>query len=433
MPAQPRRQKRLPRTQTRTLMATRRAAFGFIFFTVLLDMLAVGIIVPILPKLIVSFVGGDIGKAAQISGVFSFTWALMQFFFSPVIGALSDRFGRRPIVLLSNFGLGLDYILMALAPSLSWLWIGRVIAGITAASFSAASAYISDVTLPQERAKHFGILGAAFGFGFVVGPAMGGYLGSIDLRLPFWVAASLSLANGLYGLFVLPESHALENRTAFNWRKANPIGSLNLLKSKHVLTGLATVAVLYNLAHDALPSVFVLYASHRYGWNDRTIGLTLAFVGVCSMIVSGGVVGPVVKKLGERRALLIGHAFGIIGFAIYGLAPHGWMLVSSIPVTALWGLITPSIQALMTKSLGPDQQGQLQGSMASLRGLTGLAGPVIFTQIFALAVSRSVNHGHDAIVGAPYMLSAVLLSIGAWVAFRFTRMVNQPAADNSAT
>src|SRR6266851_1327167 len=298
----------------------RRAALAFIFVTVVLDMLALGMIVPVLPKLVEDFVGGNTARAAEIYGLFGTVWALMQFVFSPVLGALSDRYGRRPVILLSNLGLGLDYLVMALAPSLAWLFVGRVISGITAASFSTAYAYITDVTEPAKRAASFGMMSAAFGLGFVLGPAIGGVLGHIDPRLPFWVAAGFSLLNYLYGLLVLPESLPQERRERFSWRRANPVGSITLLRSHRELLGLAFVNFIGSIAHEALPTTFVLYAMYRYGWNERTVGLAIAAVGVCSAIVGAGLVQPAVARFGERRVMLLGHVFGIAGFTVYGLA-----------------------------------------------------------------------------------------------------------------
>src|SRR5262245_13919794 len=271
----------------------RRAALAFIFAIVLLDVIALGIVIPVLPKLVEGMVG-DTALGAQVFGLFGTVWALMQFFFSPVLGALSDRYGRRPVLLISMTGHGLDYILMALAPNLVWLFIGRVISGVTAASFSTAYAYIADVTEPAKRAAAFGMVGAAFGIGFVLGPALGGILGSFDPRLPFWVAAAFSLANAAYGWLVLPESLPVERRMAFSWARANPVGSLRLLGQNPVLLGLAGVAFLYHLAHVVLPSTAVLYASYRYGFDDMTMGLTLAAVGIASGIVQGFLIRPAV-------------------------------------------------------------------------------------------------------------------------------------------
>ena len=347
----------------------RRAALVFIFITVVLDMLALGMIVPVLPKLVEDFVGGDTARAAEIYGLFGTVWALMQFIFSPVLGALSDRYGRRPVILLSNFGLGLDYIVMALAPSVGWLFLGRVISGITSASTSTAYAYIADVAPPEKRAAGFGMLSAAFGLGFVVGPAIGGVLGNIDPRLPFWVAAGFSFLNYLYGLLVLPESLSIERRERFSWRRANPMGSLKLLRSHRELFGLAIVHFIGNIAHEALPTTFVLYAMYRYGWNARTVGLAIAAVGVCSAVVGAGLVEPVVARFGERRTMLAGLLFGTAGFAIYGLAATGAIFWSALPVNALWGLSGPPMQGMMTRHVGSSEQGQLQGALSSLRGI----------------------------------------------------------------
>jgi DHA1 family tetracycline resistance protein-like MFS transporter len=383
-----------------------RAAFAFIFVTVALDMLALGIMVPVLPKLVIRLEGGDMVRAASMTGVFGLTWNAMQFLFSPLVGAASDRFGRRPIVLLSNLGLGLDYLLMALAPNLGWLFVGRVISGITAASFSTATAYVADVSPPEKRAAHLGLIGAAFGLGFIVGPAMGGFLGHISLRLPFWVAASLSLANAAYGFFVLPESLPPERRASIVWAKANPLGSVALLRSERVLLGLAAVTFLDYVAHESLPSCFVIYTDYRYGWNERDIGLVLAAVGVSTTIVQAALVGPATKRLGERGALVVGTAFGAIAFALYGFASRGALFLAAIPFGALWGIAAPAMQALMTRRVDPTQQGRLQGAISSLRGIGGMIGPLMFTQALAAAMG---NGPLAAAPGAPYLLAAALL------------------------
>jgi DHA1 family tetracycline resistance protein-like MFS transporter len=395
--------------------APRRAALIFIFITVLLDMLAIGLVVPVLPNLVLAFRQGDTVSAAEIFGVFGTAWALMQFFFSPVLGALSDRFGRRPVILLSNLGLGLDYILMALAPTLGWLFVGRVISGMTAASISTAFAYIADVTPGEKRAAAFGMVGVAFGLGFVLGPAAGGLLGAVDLRLPFWVAAALSLLNFFYGLLVLPESLPADRRSPFAWRRANPIGSLVLLRSYPELLGLSSVNFLHYLAHAVLPSVFVLYAGYRYGWTERDVGLALAGVGIFSAIVQGGLIKPIVAWAGERNALLIGLACGALGFAIYGVAPTGAIFCLGVPVMALWGLTGPAVQALMSQRVGPTEQGQLQGAQSSLQGVANLIGPGLFTATFALAIAP--QHRWEA-PGTPFVLAALMLMIAMVVGAR---------------
>jgi len=397
--------------------AQRAPAFVFIFITVLLDMLALGMIIPVLPKLVADFLGGDTARAAEIFGLFGTAWALMQFVFSPVQGALSDRFGRRPLILMSNFGLGLDYILMAMAPTLTWLFVGRVISGITSASISTAYAYIADVTPGEKRAGRFGLLGVAFGAGFVFGPALGGLAGNISPRLPFWIAAALSLTNALYGLLVLPESLPRAQRAGFAWRRANPFGAFVLLTSQPQLSGLATVSFLSNLAHASLPSISVLYMQYRYGWDQRTVGLTLAGVGLCAMIVQGGLIGRTVQRFGERTTLIMGLGFGVAGFAVFGFAPTGVMFWSGIPLLALWGFASPSALGLMSRRVSGSEQGQLQGANASLMGVANLLGPGLFTQVFALAIGAGIAW-HEP--GAPFLLAAGLLVLAAIVALRAT-------------
>src|SRR5271165_1461427 len=383
-----------------------RATFVFIIVTVTLDFLAFGIIAPVLPNLIIHFEGGNMARAAAVTGYFGFAWATMQFLFLPVLGAWSDRFGRRPVILISCLGLGLDYIFMALAPTLRWLFVGRIISGITTSNVSTAFAYIADVTPAEERAKKYGLLGAAFGLGFVIGPAVGGLLGHYSLRAPFWAAAALSLANFLYGLFVLPESLPAEKRAKSAWHMANPLGSLTLLRSNVVLSGLAVVTVLYYLAHQALPSVFVLYTEYRYGWSERTVGIALGAVGICVAAVSGGMVGPYVKRFGERLSLTSGLFFGVLGFAGFAMAPKGWSFLAAVPFIALWGVAGPAMQSLMSQQVDASAQGKLQGAINSLRALTGMAGPLLFTQVFAAAIAPSAR---VYLPGAPYYLGAALL------------------------
>ena len=395
----------------------RRATFWFIFGTVLLDMLALGITAPVFPKLVIVLEGGNEATAASLFGVFGTVWAAMQFLFAPVLGALSDRVGRRPVILLSCLGLGLDYAIMAWAPTVGWLFVGRVLSGITASSFTTSFAYIADVTEPDERARRFGMLGAAFGVGFILGPAVGGLLGGISLRAPFWAAGALSIVGAAYGWFVLPESLPPERRAPFAWRRANPLGSLRLLRGggHEALLTLAVVAFIYRVAHDALPSVFVLYGDYRFGWTARTVGFALALVGAASIIVQAGLVGPAVRWLGEPRALLAGLACGALAFVVYGLAPNGVVFLMGIAPGALYGLVYPSLQGLMTRRVGPDAQGQLQGALGSLMGIAGVIAPVLFTQTFAAAIGRFRGFG---VPGAPFFLAALLLLVAMAVAER---------------
>lgn len=400
-----------------TAAARRPAAFVFIFITILLDMLALGLVMPVLPKLVESFVDNDTAVAAQVFGLFGTAWAVMQFVASPVLGALSDRFGRRPVVLLSNFGLALDYVLMALAPSLAWLFVGRLISGVTSASISTAFAYIADITEPDQRPKQFGRVGAAFGGGFVLGPALGGLLGGMDPRLPFWVAAGLGFANTIYGLLVLPESLPKSHRAPFQWRRANPVGALRMLAADLQLASLAVVHFLAQTAHVVLPSMFVLYATYRYGWSESTVGLTLAMVGVCSIVVQSSVVGPVVARCGERMAMVLGLGAGAIGFVVFGLAPTGPLCWLGIPVMALWGIANPALQGLMTRRIAPDQQGRLQGAANSVQSISQLVGPFLFTLTFAYFIGPAAPAKAP---GAPFLLAAVLMVVAVLIALRAT-------------
>lgn len=397
----------------------RRAALVFIFVTVLIDVLSFGLIIPVLPHLVEQFVGGDVVGAAYWVGVFGTVFAAIQFVSLPVQGALSDRFGRRPVILLSCLGLGLDFVFMALANSLPWLFVGRVISGIASASFTTANAYVADVTPPDKRARSYGILGAAFGLGFIVGPLIGGWLGGIDLRLPFWFAAGLALLNFLYGWFVLPESLPPERRTrSFDWSHANPLGSLALLRSYPQVFGLATVVFIANLAHYVYPSIFVLFADYRFRWGPREVSWVLAAVGVCSVIVQAGLIGKVVPRLGERRTLLLGLTCGFAGFVIYGFAASPWVFLIGIPISALWGLAGPSTQALITRKVGSDVQGRIQGALMSLVSLAGIIGPMLFASTFALFIGkRAPVH----LPGAPWLLAALFLLVGWMVAWRYAR------------
>lgn len=453
----------------------RRAAIAFIFVTVVLDVLSLGVTIPVAPKLIEgmvlnSYLGSSMvsaghasdrvpveiasevietirqapdratasqilrsefaqlsdnqrehmldvpldritGRASYYYGLFGAVWALMQFVFSPILGALSDRFGRRRVILISCVGLGLDYILMALAPNLIWLFIGRILSGITAASFATAAAYIADVTPPDKRAASYGLFGAAWGLGFVFGPGLGGLLGETWLRLPFWVAGGLTLLNAAYGYFVLPESLSEENRSSFAWRRASPIGALKLLRSHPELLGLASVLLIYQLAHQVLQSVFVLYAGYRYNWGPEKVGTTLMVVGIFGILMQGFIVRRTAPLLGERRMLFIALIFGGLGYLIYGLAPTGWIFWAAIPVFSLVGFFNPAIQGLMTRRVSPREQGQLQGANSSLMGIAGMIGPLIFTAVFSAAINPTAP---VQLPGAPFLLATALhvLAIG---------------------
>lgn len=401
-----------------THMPVRRAAVTFIFVTVMLDMLAFGIIIPVLPHLIVELIGGSIAKAAVWSSAFGTVYMLMQFVFSPIQGALSDRFGRRSVILISSFGLGIDFIVMALAPVLWLLFVGRIVSGICAASFSTANAYIADVTPKEKRAAAFGLLGAAFGIGFIVGPALGGFLGHYHIRLPFWVAAGLSLVNFCYGFFVLPESLPPDKRSArFDWRHANPFGALVLLRRYPQVFGLASVFFLINLAQFSLNSTYVLYTDYRYGWGPQIVGYTLALVGLCSGLVQAVLVRRLMPALGERRMILTGLVICSVGYVFFGFASVAWVFVLGIPFLCLGGMAGPPAQALMTHQVDAHEQGRLQGALTSLASLAGIFGPALFANLFALFIS---DHAPLPLPGVAFVLAAILLAAAAFLAWRAT-------------
>jgi DHA1 family tetracycline resistance protein-like MFS transporter len=402
--------------------AAKAPAATFIFFTVMLDMLAMGMIAPVLPRLIEGFLNGDASSAARMLGLFGTTFAGMQFFFSPILGSLSDRYGRRPIVLLSNFGLGMDYLLMAWAPALPWLFVGRVISGLTASSVPTAMAYMADVTPPEKRAAAFGMLNAAFGVGFVVGPAMGGLLGGVNPRLPFIVAACLSLLNGMYGLFVLPESLSLDHRSPFSWKRANPVGSVAMLARSKSLLLLSALLLLGYTAQQSLMNVYVIYTDYRFHWSPQTVGISLGVVGVFQILYGIFLVRPATAKLGERISIVIGLTGGAIGYTCFGLSETGLLVWFAIPFLNLNSLTWPSAQSLMSRGTSKSEQGQLQGAINGIRGSAGIIGPGLFTYIFSKAVgSHAIVHAP----GAPFFTAAAMLLVAIPISLFATR---EPAA-----
>lgn len=404
---------------------SRQASFRFIFAVALMNSISFGIMIPILPNLVKQFAGGDTAAASEWNLVFASAWGLMQFLAGPVLGLMSDRWGRRPVLLISLFGLGVDFLFMALAPSLWWLFVGRLLNGATAASFSTANAYLADVTAPAQRARLFGLMGSAFSVGFIFGPAIGGLLADeFGLRAPFLAAGALTLVNWLYGVFVLPESLPPEKRTAaFDWRRANPLGSLRLLRSRPGLVGLAGVGFLFQLSHMVLPTIFVLYVGHRYGWTPTTMGFMFMLTGVAGLVVQSGLVGPVVRRIGERNAVLLGTLGGLMGFAWYGAAPTGTIYLLGIPIFALTGFIMPGLQGLMTRRVAPHEQGQLQGANQSLTGLAAILGPVIFGATFAW----SLRHEAFQVPGLAIFLAAALLGLGFLIALWTAKSVEPEA------
>ena len=378
----------------------------FILITVFIDVLGIGIIIPILPELIKEFAGGSTTVAGRWFGVLAATYAVTQFFFAPLLGAISDRVGRRPVILISLFGLGIDYIIMGFAPSIAWLFVGRLLAGVMGASITTANAYIADVSGPENRARNFGLIGVAFGLGFIFGPALGGILGGIDLRLPFFAAAGLALVNWLYGFFVLPESLLPENRDEFRWAKANPVGSVAVLRSYPLVAGLAFSFIFMVLAQRGLETVWVLYTGHKFGWDAQANGLSLALVGIMATIVQGGMVQPVIKRFGERRAILGGLVIAVITYLGYGLATAGWMLLAFIVFGSIGGVAGPAIQGLVAGTVAPHDQGKVQGAIQSLMSLTAIVAPLLFTAgLFSYFTSDAAP---IELPGAPFLLGAVM-------------------------
>jgi DHA1 family tetracycline resistance protein-like MFS transporter len=407
-------------------MQNKPAAVRFILITVLLDMLGIGVIIPVLPKLVTTMYGGDLSDGSRIFGWFVASYALMQFLFSPVLGNLSDAYGRRRVLLISLLGAGLDYLLMAFAPDLKWLFVGRVISGVTGANIAAANAYIADVSPPAERAKNFGLIGACFGVGFILGPALGGVLGEYSLRMPFIAAAVLNLCNTLYGFFVLPESLAPEHRRRFDWGRINPLASLRALGRFPVVLGLTATILLERLAHDSLPSTWVLFTTYRFHWTEFQNGMSLTLVGAMYAIVAGGLTSKIVGRLGERRALIFGLCVSTLGYLFYGLATQGWMLYAIIAATSIGGVAGPALMSLITKLVPASEQGALQGALSSVQSLAAIAGPLMATSLFGYFTSPGAP---VHLPGAAFLMSAVLVAVGVLLAVRGSQQVSAVASE----
>ena len=394
----------------------RKPALGFIFVTLFLDILGIGLVIPILPKLIEEMSGGNVSSASHTFGWLAALYSLMQFVCAPILGSLSDRFGRRAVILSSLFGSWLDYLLLAFAPTLPWFFLGRIIAGVTGANITAANAYIADVSPPEKRAANFGLVGAAFGLGFIAGPALGGWVGEqFGLRVPFLFTAGLTLVNWLYGLFVLPESLPRDQRRAFDWKRANPVGSFVALRRHPELLGLTETYFLINVAHQVFPSTWVLYTSYRYDWTPKQVGLSLALVGVMAAIVQGGLARKIIPKLGERRSIVVGLTNAAVFFTAYGLATKGWMIYALISIGSFGGIAMPALQGLVSRCVPLNEQGAVQGALASLASLAGILGPVLATGLFGYFISdRTPVH----VPGAAFFCGSMLIFLALLLALR---------------
>lgn len=391
------------------------AAIGFIFITLLIDITGWGLIIPVLPQLIKDLTGGDVSSAAQWAGWLGFAYAITQFIFSPIVGSLSDQVGRRPVLLFSLFGFGIDYILLALAPSMAWLFAGRIIAGITGSSITTASAYIADISTTETRAKNFGMIGAAFGVGFILGPVLGGLLGQFGARVPFWTASALCLLNWLYGYFVLPESLGKEHRRAFSWSSAIPFKSLLNLRKYPSITALIFSLTLVYIAGHAVQSNWSFYGIERFNWNEKMIGISLGVVGLLVGLVQGGLVRVINPKIGNEKSIYLGLLLYTLGMVLFGLATETWMMFLFLIPYCLGGICGPALQAIISGQVPPNQQGELQGALTSLMSVTSIVGPPLMTNTFAYFTDKA---HHVYLPGAPFFLGSAFMLVSAWLAYR---------------
>jgi MFS transporter, DHA1 family, tetracycline resistance protein len=391
----------------------RPAALGFIFITLLIDIIGLAIIIPVFPKLIEKLIHGTISEASRISGLLLVAYAVMQFLFSPLVGNLSDKYGRRPVLLLSLLGFGVDYLFLAFAPTIGWLFVGRVIAGITGASFTTASAYIADVSTPEKRAQNFGMIGVAFGLGFIIGPVIGGVLGKLDTHYPFYAAAALALLNAAYGYFILPESLPKENRRELDWKRSNPLGALMQLRKYPSVIGLAVTLFIVYFAGHAVQSVWTFYTMQKFKWDEDTVGYSLGFIGLMIALVQGGLIRVAIPKLGQHRSIWIGLTMYGIGMLLFGLANQGWMMFAFMVPYALGGIAGPALQGVMTNEVPKNEQGELQGGLTSLMSLSSIFGPWFMTYTFYFFTSKKAPL---YLPGAPYFVAAVLMILGAVLA-----------------
>ena len=397
-------------------MSTKRnPAIVFIFITIVIDVLGIGIIIPVLPKILLELTGKGLSEASQLSGYLMASYAVMQFVFSPIIGGLSDKYGRRPVILASLFGFFLDYMILVYAPTMAWLFIGRILAGITGASFTTATAYIADISNNENRSKNFGMVGAAFGLGFIIGPPIGGILGSIGTRVPFMFAAGLALVNALYGYFILPESLSKENRRAFDWKRANPVGSLRNLGRYPALVGLVGALFCLQIAGQTHPSTWSYFTMKVFNWNSDQVGWSLAFVGLMVAIVQGGLNRIINPKIGDRNSVIIGLLFYGAGFILFSLATKGWMMYIFMIPFGLGGIAGPALQSLITKQVAPNEQGELQGGITSLQSLTTIIGPLVASNLFSY---YSDGKDHFQFPGAAFFMAGVLTFLALGVALK---------------
>ncbi|TBX70698.1 MFS transporter [Flavobacterium silvisoli] len=392
----------------------KQAAIGFIFITMLIDITGWGIIIPVIPKLIAELIHGDISEAAKYGGWLTFAYAITQFVCAPLIGNLSDKYGRRPIILISLFAFAMDYLLLAFSPTIAWLFVGRIIAGITGASITTASAYIADVSTPENRAKNFGMIGAAFGLGFIIGPVIGGLLGQYGSRVPFYAAAVLCLLNFLYGYFILPESLSKENRRAFEWKRANPVGALLNLKKHPSLIGLILAVFLLYVGSHAVHSNWSFYTMYRFHWDEKMVGISLGVVGLLVGIVQGGLIRWTSPRLGNEKSIYIGLALYTIGMLLFALASESWMMFTFLIPYCLGGIAGPALQSVISGKVPPNEQGEIQGTLASLMSASAILGPPMMTNTFYFFTHKEAPF---QLPGAPFILGSFLMLMSTFLAY----------------
>jgi DHA1 family tetracycline resistance protein-like MFS transporter len=395
---------------------SRPAALGFIFVTLLIDVIGFGIIIPVIPNLIATLIHGNLSQASEYGGMLMLVYASMQFLCAPVLGNLSDRYGRRPVLLFSLFGFGLDYVFTAYAPTIGWLFVGRTIAGITGASFTTASAYIADISTPEKRAQNFGIIGAAFGLGFIIGPVIGGLLAGLGTRAPFLFAAGLTFLNWLYGFFILPESLSKDHRRKFEWKRANPVGSLMQIRKYPGLAGLIWSFVLIYIAAHAVQSTWAYYNMYKFSWHEKEVGISLGVVGIMVALVQGVLIRVTIPKLGQEKSVYTGLFLYGIGMLLFGIATQGWMMYAFTVVYCLGGIAGPALQGIMSNEVPRNEQGELQGALTSLISVTTIVGPPLMTWLFAFFTA---NNAPVHFPGAPFITGAVFMLISAVLAYRY--------------
>jgi DHA1 family tetracycline resistance protein-like MFS transporter len=394
------------------------AAIGFIFITMLIDITGWGIIIPVIPKLIAELIQGDISEAAKYGGWLGFAFAFTQFIFAPLVGNLSDQYGRRPIILISLFAFALDYLLLAFSPTITWLFVGRIIAGLSGASITTASAYIADISTPENRAKNFGMIGAAFGLGFIIGPVLGGLLGQYGSRVPFYAAAILCLCNFLYGYFILPESLSKENRRAFDWKRANPIGAIKRLKKYPQLIGLVVAIFLLYVGSHAVNSNWSFYTMYQFNWNERMVGISLGVVGLFVGIVQGGLIRWTSPRLGNEKSIYIGLGLYTFGMLLFAFATQSWMMFVFLIPYCLGGIAGPALQAVVSGHVPANEQGEIQGTLASLMSASAIIGPPMMTNTFYFFTHKEAPF---EFAGAPFLLGGFLMLLSTIIAFNSLR------------